>query len=68
MDFVEGIQYMMKEDIIEIPELPMTGRISDKPIPSWIKQSAGWWADGIVSDDEFVDGIKYLVEHGILRV
>jgi len=29
---------------------------------------AGWWADGLISDDEFVNGIKYLVERGIIGV
>ena len=67
-NFVEGIQYMMKEDIINIPELPMAGRASDEPIPSWIKNNAGWWADGLISEDDFVGGIKWLVENGIIRV
>jgi len=67
-DFVEGIQYMMKEDIIDIPELPMAGRASDQPIPSWIKNNAGWWADGLTSEDDFIGGIKWLVEQGIIRV
>ena len=29
---------------------------------------ARWWADGLISDDEFVNGIKYLVERGIIGV
>jgi len=67
-NFVEGIQYMLKEDIIDIPELPLAGRASDQPIPSWIKNNAGWWADGLISEDDFVGGIKWLVENGIIRV
>jgi len=26
------------------------------------------WADGVISEDEFVNGIKYLVEKGIINV
>ncbi len=37
-------------------------------IPDWIKNNAKWWADGLISEDDFVNGIKYLVEKGIIRV
>ena len=37
-------------------------------IPDWIKNNAGWWADGQIDDDAFVNGIKYLIEHGIITV
>ena len=36
------------------------------PIPGWIKASAGWWADGAISDEEFAAGIGYLVQIGVL--
>jgi len=37
-------------------------------IPDWIRTNAKWWADGITSDDEFVSGIKWFIEKGIIRV
>jgi len=37
-------------------------------IPSWIKNNAGWWADGLITEDDFVKGIQYLVEQGIIKV
>lgn len=37
-------------------------------IPSWIKNNAGWWASGKISDDEFVKAIQYLVQNGIIQV
>ena len=37
-------------------------------IPSWIKNNAGWWADGQLSDTDFVAGIKYLIDDGILVI
>ena len=40
----------------------------DDTIPDWIKNNAGWWADGQIDDDAFVNGIKYLIEHGIIIV
>ncbi|MDA0854160.1 MAG: hypothetical protein O3B79_06575 [Crenarchaeota archaeon] len=37
-------------------------------IPSWIKNNAGWWAEGTIDDDSFVQGIQFLIKEGILRI
>jgi len=37
-------------------------------IPTWIKNNAGWWADGTIDDNSFIQGIQFLVKEGILRV
>ena len=66
--FVNGVQYLVEQEIISVPNLhAKTAHTSDK-IPSWIKTNAGWWASGKISDDEFIEGIKFLVQDGIIRV
>jgi len=37
-------------------------------IPDWIKNNAGWWADGFIGDSDFVSGIQFLINEGIMRV
>jgi hypothetical protein len=37
-------------------------------IPSWVKTNANWWAQGVVSDTEFVAGIKYLIENSLITI
>ena len=37
-------------------------------IPSWVKNSAGWWAEGIVSDDEFIQSIQFLVQEKMISI
>lgn len=37
-------------------------------IPSWVKNVAGFWSDGKISDAEFLAGIQYLIDHGMLSV
>jgi len=37
-------------------------------IPNWIKNNAGWWADGLIEDAEFVSGLQYLITNGIIYV
>jgi len=67
-DFTSGIQYLIKEGIIKIPETVSTGNGDSQEIPGWIKNNADWWAQGLISDDDFVKGIQYLVEQGIIQV
>ncbi|KER07117.1 hypothetical protein AAA799E16_00057 [Marine Group I thaumarchaeote SCGC AAA799-E16] len=66
--FVQGIQFLIKEKIIQIPSTSQGVISEDSTIPTWIKNNAGWWADGAIDDGTFVNGIKYLIEHGIVRV
>ena len=35
-------------------------------IPDWIKNNAGWWADGLIDDGSFVSGIQWLITNGII--
>lgn len=44
------------------------GAISSHGIPSWVKGIAGWWAQGKISDDDFVSAVKFLVHSGIIKV
>ena len=66
--FVQGIQYLIKEDIIIIPPTTQgTGSDSNK-IPAWIKNNAEWWAAGQIDDNSFVQGIQYLIKEGIMQI
>ena len=38
----------------------------DVQIPDWIKNVAGWWASGVISENEFVTGIEYLINNNII--
>jgi len=58
---------MINQEIIKIPVSRDIGG-ENLIIPSWIKNNAGWWVNDLISDEDFVFGIKYLVEKGIIRV
>jgi len=40
----------------------------ENKIPSWIKNNAGWWADGTIDDNSFLIGIEWLVSIGIISI
>ena len=58
---------MIKEGIINIPETEQ-GDTSSSNIPDWVKNNAGWWANGEIPDSAFVNGIQYLIKEGIMIV
>ncbi len=35
---------------------------------SWIKNNAEWWADDLIDDSAFLQGIQYLIKEGIMVV
>ena len=37
-------------------------------VPGWVKNNAGWWADGTITESEFVSGIQFLISDGIIEV
>ena len=49
--------------IVPISEINLDSQIV---VPPWIKNNAGWWADGSIDDETFVQGIEYLVKEGII--
>lgn len=67
-DFAQGIQYLIKEKIILIPETKQTVPNVSQKIPDWVKNNAAWWSEGKIDDQSFVLAIQYLVEQGIIRV
>jgi len=66
--FVQGIQFLIKEDVLKIPPTTQGSSSGSNEIPSWIKNNAGWWADGSIDDDSFVQGIQFLIKEGIMRI
>ena len=37
-------------------------------IPTWVKNSAGWWSEEKISDDEFLNIIENLVKRKIIVI
>ena len=70
-EFLAGLEFLIKDDIIVIPSTTVSASDVDSSseyVPEWIKTNAGWWADGILSDDEFVNGLQFLITNGIVNV
>ena len=68
--FVQGIQYMIQHGIIQIPTQSggSQSSTSGNQIPAWVKNNAGWWSSGQIGDDQFVQGIQYMITNGIIKI
>jgi len=68
-EFTNGLEFLINEGIIYIPSDGEPGIPGpDKTIPDWVRNTAGWWADGKIPDSEFVNAMKYLIEIGLIEV
>ena len=52
--------------ISNIP-LPDNNNSKDE-IPTWIRNNAHWWSQDLISEDEFVNSLKFLIQEGIIVI
>ena len=76
-EFLDGIEYLINNNIIYIPFMPCGAAaaaatfdttLQAKLIPDWVKNIAGWWATGQIEDADFINGIEYLIKKDILGI
>lgn len=49
-------------DVLDYPESLFLN------VPQWIKNSAKWWASGLISDTDFLTGVQYLIQENIISL
>jgi hypothetical protein len=49
-----------------VPAIP-TAHAEEK-IPKWIQNTATWWSEGTISDDEFLAAIEFLIKEGVIEI
>ena len=79
--FIQGIEFLIQEQIIDVPveanvskekntNIKFDEIVDEKVtrIPDWVKNTTGWWSEGLLSDEEFTNSIKYLIENGTIVI
>jgi len=64
--FIEGLQFLIKENILQVPVSQNNNSISNE-IPNWVRNNASWWADGQIDDQSFINVIQFLIEERIIN-
>ncbi|HET6517933.1 MAG TPA: hypothetical protein VFG25_06930 [Nitrosopumilaceae archaeon] len=68
------IPFSYKTKSIEIvgTQLDVIQTLPNKPaspiIPSWIQNNAEWWSKGLIGEEDFLSGIQFLINQGIIQV
>lgn len=66
-DFTAGIEYLFHQEIIQIPDsIPAERGDYEKNLPGWLRKDAGWWSQGLLSDEEFAKSLKWLIVNGFI--
>lgn len=66
LEFADGIEFLIKEGIIIVPQSESQTPGNEVKIPNWVKTSTGWWIDRIISDNEYAASLEYLIKAGII--
>lgn len=74
-EFTVGMGYLVKEGIIEIDEESINSETNrkvdsaekDPEIPEWVKQNTKWWTTGEISEEQFLENIKWLIKNNIIK-
>ncbi len=54
--------------LLSTPVTSAFAQQSEEQIPSWIKNNAEWWADGLIDESSFIQSVQFLIEEGILQI
>ena len=70
-EFTDALGFLVKERIIEVeiePQLAETDQpATEEPqVPAWIATTTEWWINGEVPEDQFLEGIKWMIKNKII--
>ena len=51
-----------------IPTVFSDSQRGEFTIPTWVKNTAGWWADGQIDDAAFLQTIEFLINEELITV
>lgn len=71
-EFTDAIGFLVKEKIIDVevePTLvePDETTTVEPEIPDWIASTTEWWINGQVPEDQFLEGIKWMIQNKIIK-
>jgi hypothetical protein len=61
-EFIGVLKQMIKDRII----VSSKDSSAYERVPVWVKNTATWWSDDQISDDDFIKFVQYLVKKGII--
>ena len=66
--FISAIQFLISQDVIQVPPTIPTQNSGSDTIPEWVKSNADFWVKGEINDATFISAIQFLISQGIIIV
>ena len=66
MEFAEKVIGKYPYNEVEGPKIHEVIKI--EVVPDWVKNSAGWWAEGKITDTEFISSLQFLIKNNIIKI
>ncbi len=66
--YKDGIEFLIENGIITIPETKAEPETKGVKIPDWVKANASWWVEEKISDNDFAQALQYLIKVGIIVI
>ena len=51
---------------VAVPDEPTAP--AEPLIPDWVRNNAGWWAEGLIDDQTFLGALQFLISEGVISV
>lgn len=83
-EFSPGLLYVpLSEKVVELGKIGLSqitydGEIlweysgivetTESDIPQWLRDNAKWWSEGLITDQDYLSGLQYLISQGVLKV
>ena len=72
VEFLTSITYFIREQgktrMISFEIFEDSQNYDKFSIPDWLKNNVSWWIDGYISDQDFINGLEYLINEKILEL
>jgi len=69
-EFTDALGFLVKEKIIDVKvDTPLDDVEQDNKepqVPDWISTTTEWWINGQVPEDQFLEGIKWMIQNRII--
>ena len=62
------MQIGLDEKIIQVSNSEVAKTSTTQYVPGWFSITTEYWSQGDLSDSEFIHGIEWLIEHGVIKV
>jgi len=65
-EFAEKVIAKYPYNAVEEPKVHQVKKL--ETIPDWIKNSAGWWSEGKITEKEFVMSLQFLIQNNVIQI